>query len=170
MPAANGAPGTVSGARRLTAARFAPRAIALVPWLDALVLVVASLLFANATARVPGQVVDLPREPFADGRLRTSLAVAVTASRDARVEPSESVPTLAAAAFLGDERYDLSRAARAEAFRADLSRAAGDAAETRAVVYLDGEMKHRDAMRLARLLRGAGVGQVLFAVRPPRER
>ena len=152
--------------RRRTAARFAPRALALVPWFDALLLTVSALLFANATANVPGQRVSLPELPFEDGLPRSSLAVAVVASPRANVPPHDP-DVLPAVAFLSDERYDLSSPSRVADFRRDLAAAAAAAIDNRAVVYLDGNLKHRDTLRLARALRGAGVGEVLFAVRPP---
>lgn len=155
--------------RRLTAARFAPRALALVPWFDALLLAVAELLFVNATARVPGQRVALPALPFEDGVRLSSLAVAVVAAPQAHVSPDDP-DVLPAIAFLDNERYDLSSSGRVAEFRRDLAAAAAAALEKRVVVYLDGETKHRDAMRLARALRGAGVEEVLFAVRPPVEK
>ena len=153
--------------RRTTAARFAPRALALVPWLDALILVVAYALFANATALVPGQKVALPALPFEDGERPSSLAVAVNAVPRARSAARAAGPdTLAAVAFLGDESYDLSDPARVAAFRGDLAAEGARTRETRAVVYLDESMPHGDTLRLARVLRGAGVEKVLFAVRP----
>jgi len=155
--------------RRPTAARIAPRALALVPWFDALLLAVSALLFANATARIPGQAVSLPALPFEDGVRPSSLAVAVVAAPRAHVAPDDP-DALPAVAFLADERYDLSSRERVAEFRRDLAAAAAAALEKRVVVYLDGEVKHRDAMRLARALRGADVKEVLFAVRPPAEK
>lgn len=168
---ADGVPGKVSAppASRVSGARFAPRAIALVPWFDALLLAVSAALFANATARVPGQAVSLPEEPFLAGERPSALAVAVVAAPRAEPETvgDADAPTLAAAAFLDGERYDLASAARAADFRRDLAEAAEKALETRAVAYVDGDMPHRDVVLLSALMREAGVEKVLFAVRPP---
>ena len=45
--------------------------------------------------------------------------------------------------------------------------ASAAAGEDTAVVYMDGSLPHRDALRVCALLREAGLRHVLFAARPP---
>ena len=159
--------GKFSGAssRKIVAERFAPRAIALVPWLDATLLVVATFLFANATARVPALRIDLPEQTFEEGARQGSLAISVLpapAERGAG-RPGSGLP--AAMAFLGEERYDLASERRVEDFRRDLAAEAAKRNESKAVVYMDGALPYRDVHRVARVLRDCGLSEADFAYR-----
>lgn len=157
--------------RRLAAERFAPRAIALVPWLDALLLVVATFLFANATARVPGIPVSLPEAAFDSGERLPFLSVSVFPARNSGAERTMGRGgTLAAVAFLEDERYDLSSPRRVSAFCQDLAKAARRAGERTVAVYMDGDLTYRDVHGVARLVRDSGLDKAFFVNRAAREK
>ncbi|MBQ7667247.1 MAG: hypothetical protein IJS46_04555 [Kiritimatiellae bacterium] len=150
---------------RVIAERFAPRAIAFVPWLDALLLVVATFLFANATACIPATEVSLPCEPFADGVRPCAVSVCVVADRGASAGSAGEGAMLRASAFLGEERYDLGQEGRVEAFRRDLAQAVANAGEKRAMVYMDGALDWSAAHRVMGILSGCGVEKAFFAHR-----
>lgn len=134
----------------------------LVPWVDVALLSAATVFFAFATARSPGQTADLPSGPFADG-VRTRHTFVVRASpRRGGGHPPHPV------AFFRDGRYPLGTAQGDSAFRRVAASAiSGEPLESRvALAYADGDLPHRDAMRFCSLLREAGFSRVCFAVRP----
>ena len=152
------------GASRLRAryrpdARFSHVALSVAPWFDALLLLVAFLAFHRATALVPAETVDLPQAGFASGA-RSSVVLAVRA-----LPAAPPGAEIAAMAFLGGVAYDLARPGRADELRADLEAAARAAAETNALVYMDEALPHGAAVRIAGILRDAGLGSASFVTR-----
>lgn len=152
------------GASRLRAryrpdARFSHAALSVAPWFDALLLLVAFLAFHRATALVPAETVDLPRAAFSSGA-RSSLVLAVRALPAAPPDAD-----IAAVAFLGGVAYDLARPGRADELRADLEAAARASSETNALVYMDEALSHGAAVRIAGILRDAGLGAASFVTR-----
>ena len=151
--------------------RYAPRRLArpllaLVPWADVLLLVLAFAFFGQAAALVPGELVDLPEAEFRAGAASTLVLVvrALPGSPDA-AGADAGAPL--ADAFFADERFPLARPERAAALREAVAAASAAAGEDTAVVYMDGSLPHRDALRVCALLREAGLRHVLFAARPP---
>ncbi|MBQ9726264.1 MAG: hypothetical protein IJV65_02015 [Kiritimatiellae bacterium] len=153
--------------------RFFPRRrgagplLALVPWADTLLLAAAFAFFGQAAALVPGQTVDLPAGAFRDGAA-SSLVLVVRAAPGAAAAASAAADAPAAAdAFFRDVRYRLPDAGREAALREALREASAASGEDTAVVYMDGALPHRDALRVCALARDAGLRRVLFAERPP---
>lgn len=142
--------------------RIARPLLALVPWADALLLVLAFAFFGQAAAVVPGQTVDLPRADFRDGATST-LVLVVRALPGAAASADAPTP---AEAFFRDERFSLPRPERVEALREALREAVAASGEDAVVVYMDGSLPHRDALRICALVREAGLSRVLFAARP----
>ena len=138
------------------AGRFSHVALSVAPWFDALLLLVAFLAFHRATALVPAETVELPAAGFAAGA-RSSLVLVVRA-----LPAAPAGAPLAAEVFLGGVAYDLASPGRADALRADLAAAAARTAETGALVYMDESLSHGDAVRLAGLLRDAGLERASF--------
>lgn len=151
-------------ARYRPAGRIARPLLALVPWVDVLLLAGAFAFFGQAAALVPGQTVDLPEGDFRDGAASTLLLV-VRALPGAGAGGAADAPL--ADAFFRDERFRLARPERAAALREALREAAAVSGEDTAVLYADGSLPHRDALRLCALVREAGLRRVLFAERPP---
>lgn len=146
--------------------RVARPLLALVPWADALLLVLAFAFFGQAAALVPGELVDLPEAEFRAGAAST-LVLVVRALPGAPDAAGADAGAPLADAFFADGRYPLARPERAEALRAAVRAAAEAAGEDTAVVYMDAALPHRDALRVCALLRDAGLRRVLFAARPP---
>ena len=144
--------------------RIARPLLALVPWLDTLLLAGAFAFFGQAAALVPGQTVDLPDAAFRDGAAST--LVVVVRALPGRAAASADADAPLAEAFFRDERFGLARPDRAAALRDAIAAAAEASGEDTAVVYMDGSLPHRDAMRFCSLLREAGIGRVLYAARP----
>ena len=144
--------------------RVARPLLALVPWVDALLLALAFAFFGQATALVPGEAVDLPETALHAGA-DSSLVVVVRALPGRAADEAPGGATRADA-FFRDERFGLARPDRAAALRDAIAAAAEASGEDTAVVYMDGSLPHRDAMRFCSLLREAGIGRVLFAARP----
>lgn len=145
--------------------RIARPLLALVPWLDVLLLAGAFAFFGQAAALVPGQTVELPDAAFRDGAAST--LVVVVRALPGRAAASADAEAPLAEAFFRDERFRLARPERAGALRDALREAAEASGEDTAVLYMDAALPHRDAMRLCALLREAGLRRVLFAARPP---
>ena len=150
--------------------------LVLAPWFDVLLLVVATVLFHVATALVPGQPVDflsasaggpgaLPDAGLRDGA-RSSLVVVVRALPPPAVRDLRSGAALRAEAFFRDDRYNLAQETRRNAFHAALAAAVRDSGETTALVYMDGSVPHRDAIRFSALLRDTGLTGASFVTRP----
>ena len=150
--------------------------LALAPWFDVLLLVVATVLFHVATALVPGQPVEflagpaasagaLPDADLHDGA-RSSLVVVVRALPSPGVRDLRSGSVLRAEAFFRDDRYNLAQESRRNAFRSALAAAVRDSGETTALVYMDGSVPHRDAVRFSALLRDTGLAGASFVTRP----
>ena len=138
------------------AGRFSHVALSVAPWFDALLLLVAFLAFHRATALVPGETVELPAAGFSAGA-RSSLVLVARA-----LPAAPPGAPLAAEVFLDGVSYDLASPGRADAFRSDLAAAAARTAENGALVYMDGCLSHGDAVRLAGLLRDAGLERASF--------
>ena len=155
-------------ARFRSRGRAAGPLLALVPWVDVLLLAAAFAFFGQAAALVPGQTVDLPEAGFRDGAAST-LVVVVRASPGAAAPSSgaSGAAPVPAEAFFRDERFRLAVPGRADALREALRAAAASSGEDAAVVYMDGSLPHRDALRFCSLVRDAGLRRVLFAARPP---
>ena len=138
----------------------------LVPWVDMALLSAATVFFAFATAKSPGQRADLPQEPFADG-VRTQYSFVVR-SLQQRSGSSGGSGGASAAVFFRDGRYPLGSRAEEEAFlRAAAEAISSETPEGRvALAYADGGLQHRDAMRFCTLLRQAGFTSVCFAASP----
>ena len=143
--------------------RFARPLTALVPWADALLLAAAFAFFGQAAALVPGQTVDLPEGAFRDGAAST-LVLVVRALPGSAAGDGDATR---ADAFFRDELFPLSRPDRAAALREALGAAAAASGEDTVVLYADGALPHRDALRICALVREAGLRRVLFAERPP---
>jgi len=149
--------------------------LAIAPWFDVLLLVVATVLFHVATALVPGQPVDFLAAPAGAGGLpaatlhdgaRSSLVVVVRALPAPAVRDLRAADALRAEAFFGDGRYNLALESRRDAFRAALAAAVRASGETTALVYMDGSVPHRDAVRFSALLRDTGLAGASFVTRP----
>ena len=138
------------------AGRFSHVALSVAPWFDALLLLVAFLAFHRATALVPAETVELPAAGFSAGA-RSSLVLVARA-----LPAAPPGAPLAAEVFLDGVSYDLASPGRADAFRSDLAAAAARTAENGALVYMDGCLSHGDAVRLAGLLRDAGLERASF--------
>jgi len=145
--------------------RIARPLLALVPWVDALLLALAFAFFGQAAALVPGQTVDLPEAAFRDGAAST--LVVVVRALPGRQAASAAADAPLADAFFRDERFPLARPERSAALREAVRAASAATGEDTAVVYMDGSLPHRDALRVCALLREAGLRRVLFAARPP---
>ena len=143
-------------ARYRPAGRFSHVAFSVAPWFDVLLLLAAFLAFHRATALVPAETVALPRAAFAAGA-RSSLVLVARALPSARA----GAP-VAAEVFLDGVAWNLASPERAEAFRDALAAAARASAETGALVYMDAALSHGDAVRLAGLLREAGLESASF--------
>ena len=166
--AAPGSPAKLRAHYHPAAGRFSHAALQIVPWFDVLLLLVAFALFHRATALVPAEPLSLPAAPFGAGA-RSSLALVVRAvpARDGAAAPADAGGApIFAEAFFADEAFDLTSPARAEALRAALAAEAAAAAETGVLVYMEEGVSHGDALRLASLLRAAGLSAAHFVLRP----
>ena len=138
------------------AGRFSHVAFSVAPWFDALLLLGAFLAFHRAVALVPSETVALPRAEFASGA-RSSLVLVARALPAAR-----GGDPVSAEVFLDGVSWNLASPGRAAAFRDALAAAAARTAETGALVYMDAALSHGDAVRLAGLLRDAGLETASF--------
>lgn len=144
--------------------RIARPLLALVPWVDVLLLALAFAFFGQATALVPGEPVDLPESAFRAGAV-SSLVLVVRARPGPAAGPA-AADAPRADAFFRDELFSLVRPGRADALREALRAAAAASGEDTAVVYLDASLTHRDALWVCSLLRESGLKRVLFAAKP----
>ena len=148
--------------------------LALAPWFDVLLLVVATVLFHVATALVPGQPADFLSAPAGAGGLpavrihdgaRSSLVVVVRAMPAPAVRDLRSTSACRAEAFFRDDRYNLALEPRRRAFCDALADAVRTTGQTNALVYMDGTVAHKDAVRVSALLRDAGLAGASFVTR-----
>ena len=156
--------------------RVSPAALLFVPWIDVLLVVGAACLFHSATCGVPAETfrldgveapsVSLPDAPFASAARSSLVLVVRRLPPDALAGAPLAPECLPAQAFLDNVAWNLSRPDRAAAFPEAVAAAAKASAERSALVYMDADLSHRDALRLAAMLRAAGLESVAFATRP----
>lgn len=154
---------------------------AVVPWLNVLLLVLAFVMFSQSNTVVPGMTVDikLPEER-ANGGMRSSIALV---ARSVPRAPDAGDPRYAEAAaddgaverpmdlvlFFHDSRFNLSQPHQIASFRNNIAAEVRRLEETDALLYIDKNVTQKDTMRLAVMLRDAGVERVCFVVKPPLE-
>lgn len=160
--------------------RYRPRSriysffLAVVPWLDLIVLTMAVVLLTRAMAVVPGFIVDLPRLPSEEG-VQSTLAIVARA-----IEPTgdqaetayvsddgATVKPVDVMVFFDDERFNLSQPHHIATFRNAVRAMLARTGETQVLLYLDRAVTHENSMRLALLLRHAGVDRVNFVMQEP---
>ena len=148
-----------------------------VPWLNIFLLVMAFVLLMQSRAVVPGFNVDLPVERTGDG-MRSSLIIvakniphtrsaeapAASPGNDGAVEPTMNLML-----FFKDDRFNMSKPHSIATFRNNLMAAMRGQDETEVILYLDETATQKDAIRLAAMLRDAGVTRICHAVRQKEE-
>lgn len=160
--------------------RYRPRSrvyslfFVVVPWLDLIVLAVAFVLFTRAMATVPGIIVDLPALPVEAGLQSTVAIVARAIEPTAEkvemaytADDGATAKPIAVMVFFDDERFNLSQPHHIATFRNAVRVKLARTGETKVLLYLDQAVTHESSMRLALLLRDAGIGRVNFVVQAP---
>jgi biopolymer transport protein ExbD len=152
--------------------------VAVVPWLNVMVLAAGFALFYGGMAEVPGILVDLP-EQKATGGMRSSLVVVAkdmpqeaAAPADASVDEQESddgatMRTMRLVVFFKHKEYDLSQPHHLATFRNDVASAISREGETEVLLYLDKGTTHENTMRITDMLREAGTTRVCYVVKTP---
>ena len=159
--------------------RVSPAALLFVPWIDVLLVVGAACLFHSATCGVPAETfrldgaevpsVSLPDAPFASAARSSLVLVVRRLPPDALAGAPLAPECLPAQAFLDNVAWNLSRPDRAAAFPEAVAAAAKAVAERSALVYMDADLSHRDALRLAAMLRApSGSAPIRFSILPSR--
>jgi biopolymer transport protein ExbD len=126
---------------------------AAVPWITVGLLLQMLALVGGTLTRAEGVLFDLPPDGPADGAdgVRTKLVVLVMPM------PNETL------VFFDDARYALGDPSSVSAFAAELAERAGKLGEKTLLVLADRRVAGGDLMKLAGVVRGAGLERVLVA-------
>lgn len=152
--------------------------VAVVPWLNVLVLAAAFALFYGKTSEIPGIVVDLP-EQTASGGMRSSLVVVAkdmplededagaASVGDSEFDDGATMRPMRLVVFFKHKEYDLSQPHHLATFRNDLSSAISREGETEVLLYLDKSTTHEKTVQLTDLMREAGTTRICYVVKTP---
>ena len=152
--------------------------VAVVPWLNVLVLAVAFAMFCGSMAKIPGIVVELP-EQHASGGMRSSLVVVAkdmppeteaagtASSDDQEFDDGTTMRPMRLVAFFKHKEYDLSQPHHIATFRNDVSSAISREGETEVLLYLDKSTTHEKTVQLTDMLREAGTTRICYVVKTP---
>lgn len=148
----------------------------IVPWFNVALLAFAYIFFLQRAVHIPGPTMELPTVNTYDG-IRSSIVLAVRAHQverpftttSARVAPEDqaSVSPLQLVVFLEDCEYDLTHVHRIASLQNDLRALVLALGETEAILYVDEQVTHAAVLRLAELLRVAGLTKIGFAATTP---
>lgn len=160
--------------------RYRPRSriysafFVVVPWFDMLILSVAFSFFSLLMSSTPGVTVDLPVFAVKDGMRSTIMIVAKASplgveslAESGGVDDGATVRPMGITVFLNDSRFNLSQPHHISTFRNSLETLILQSGETEALLYIDKDITHENTMRLAMLLKSAGVSRVCYVVKEP---
>ncbi len=160
--------------------RYRPRSriysvfFVVVPWFDMMIISVAFAFFTLMMSSTPGISVDLPAFAVKDGMRSTIMIVAKVSplgveslAESGGVDDGATVPPMGVTVFFNDSRYNLSQPHHIATFRNTLETLVLQSGETEALLYIDKDVTHENTMRLAMLLKSAGVSRICYVVKEP---
>lgn len=159
---------------------ISPFFFSIIPWINIITLVAAFVFFTQSKALVPGIRVALPTQTFHDGMQNGLKIVAknIPGSDDdapassplqngpaAAEDDGATLAPMRLTVFFNDTRFNLSQPYRIASFRNAVTDTIANGDTAAALVYMDADVSHGDAIRLTGILRDTGITNLCFVVK-----